>query len=78
MSNETRSKKCGMCKVEKPLEEFYNNKAHSDGKHNYCKQCHSEYVKQRAKTPEGKNQPSKLKGWAEGMMSRLHLTDNDY
>lgn len=32
-------KVCGKCKIEKDLDQFYNNKIRTDGKHNSCKQC---------------------------------------
>ena len=34
-------KKCRDCGEEKPLDEFYNDKQTKDGKHSYCKPCHS-------------------------------------
>lgn len=34
-------KTCSKCKIEKELDEFFNNKAMKDGKSNYCKSCHS-------------------------------------
>lgn len=32
-------KKCSICKVEKPLDEFNNNSQRKDGKQNKCKSC---------------------------------------
>ena len=34
-------KECTKCKETKGLEEFNNNKQNKDGKHSYCKVCHS-------------------------------------
>jgi hypothetical protein len=34
-------KKCSKCKTEKQLSEFYNSKSGEQGKHHYCKACHS-------------------------------------
>ena len=36
-------KTCGICKVEKPLDEFGNNKSNKDGKARKCKECRKEY-----------------------------------
>lgn len=40
-------KYCSKCDIEKPLAEFYNNKAMKDGKSNYCKVCHTAEAKKR-------------------------------
>lgn len=34
-----KTKKCSGCKIEKPLDDFSNNKNYSDGKNYYCKEC---------------------------------------
>lgn len=39
-------KTCKKCGIEKPLEEFWRNSAHADGKHPSCKQCGGEYQRQ--------------------------------
>lgn len=44
-------KTCSKCKQEKPLEEFQKRKASKDGFTAACKQCLSEYDKQRANLP---------------------------
>ena len=44
-------KTCGRCKAEKPLSEFYPNRARKDGVTVYCRVCHVEYNK-RFETPE--------------------------
>jgi len=36
-------KRCSKCGIEKPLDDFSNNKNHKDGKHNQCKLCIKEY-----------------------------------
>jgi hypothetical protein len=40
-------KKCGRCKLEKPIEEFFRNSARPDGHEQYCKQCSSANRKER-------------------------------
>jgi hypothetical protein len=32
-------KKCGKCKVEKPLDDYYKMSRAKDGRQNYCKDC---------------------------------------
>ena len=34
-----KTKTCWICKKEKPLDAFYNDKRRDDGKRKYCKQC---------------------------------------
>lgn len=45
-------KRCGKCKQQKSPADFSNCRAASDGLQNWCKQCISEYHKQR-KNPCG-------------------------
>lgn len=33
-------KRCRVCDDEKPLDEFYRNPSHADGRMNTCKLCH--------------------------------------
>lgn len=35
-------KTCSKCKVDKPLDDFYNNRSKPSGKHVQCKTCHKE------------------------------------
>lgn len=43
------SKVCNICKVEKPLDEFYVNKVNKDGKRSDCKVCNRAYQKARTR-----------------------------
>lgn len=36
------SKKCGLCKIEKSFEEFYNSRQTKDGKYGWCIDCKKE------------------------------------
>ena len=48
------TKKCYICKKEKPLKEFWKNKARHDGLNNRCKDCEKEYARtKRERNPEG-------------------------
>ena len=47
-------KRCRKCGEEKPLEEFYLNRATKDGRTTRCADCMRAYSKQRNATPEGK------------------------
>lgn len=38
-SIEEATKRCSKCHDVKPLDDFHKNKAHSDGRANYCKEC---------------------------------------
>jgi hypothetical protein len=38
-------KKCGKCKIEKPLDLFYKNRSTKDGLGCYCKECLKKYTK---------------------------------
>ncbi len=40
-----KEKRCSKCKIEKELEEFYNDKVKKDGKYPQCKECVKEYRK---------------------------------
>lgn len=33
------NKKCLICNIEQPIDNFYNKKVEKDGKHRYCKSC---------------------------------------
>ena len=50
------TKTCTKCGVEKDLELFPTAKRYADGRRNYCKKCHSEYM-----TSYYKDNPDKLK-----------------
>lgn len=47
-------KKCGRCQTEKPVEDFYKNRARHDGISNYCKKCEVAVSSPGRKTPEGR------------------------
>ena len=40
-------KVCTKCGVGKPVEAFHNDKAKRDGRHSHCRQCLSEYYRER-------------------------------
>jgi 5-methylcytosine-specific restriction endonuclease McrA len=40
---------CNLCKADKSLDDFYNNKAANDGKSTYCKPCWSAYMREQDK-----------------------------
>ena len=42
-SDRQETKACSKCQTTKALQEFFNNKTRPDGKHHYCKPCHSQY-----------------------------------
>ena len=42
MEEQVKVKKCTRCGKEKPLSEFYKNKAMADGLNYYCKECINE------------------------------------
>ena len=42
-----KTKLCSLCKAEKAISHFHSNVAMSDGLHFYCKDCHSQTVKNR-------------------------------
>jgi len=45
-------KHCVKCEAQKPLSDFYVNKASGDGRLAHCKACHTEYIrKRRAEDP---------------------------
>ena len=47
------TKKCSVCKIEKPLSEFYKDLRALDGKASECKKCHNEEtIKWRIEHPE--------------------------
>jgi|11BtaG_2_1085332.scaffolds.fasta_scaffold00420_5 hypothetical protein len=48
------TRKCKKCGIEKPLAEFYKNKASKGGHIWQCRTCKCLQVKQRNETPEGK------------------------
>ena len=67
-------KTCSTCGTPKPLEEFHKNKKSPDKHSARCKSC----TAKKAKSVETRNQPNRLKSWADGAMSRLGLNDADY
>ena len=50
-------KRCGTCKIEKPLDEFHKHRGMADGRQNSCKMCRNEIKRLGIAT---KNQPSKV------------------
>lgn len=44
-------KTCTMCKIEKPFEAFYKNKAKKDGYKSECKECEKERYRELKKNP---------------------------
>lgn len=53
-------KVCNKCKEEKPLDDFYNNRSCKDGKHQTCRVCSSNYLKERYKE-RCKENPDRMK-----------------
>ena len=57
---ETTTKVCGKCKVEKPYDDFHNNKSSKDGKQYSCKNCHNQVIKKhRQENPDKKREQNK-------------------
>lgn len=47
-------KTCKRCNQTKDVYEFHKDLKNSDGRHSWCKKCHLEYKRERAKSfPEG-------------------------
>ena len=56
------SKCCNVCKMEKPLTEFYRNHNKKDGHSYTCKECHRAYMKEyKAKNKAKINPPNQLR-----------------
>ena len=54
MDNLDEIKICSKCKIEKPLDEFYDDKRSADGKGSQCKDCKREYQRKRYEDPSVK------------------------
>lgn len=50
MNNDTTTKVCSQCRIEKPLTEFHKNKSRVDGYHAQCKICRNKYYKNNRET----------------------------
>lgn len=64
---------CNKCSVEKPIEDFYRNKAMPDGRLKICKSCcnakRQEYARQH---------PEKEAEWAANFRPKKLISDRDY
>lgn len=60
----TASKKCRLCGVEKPLDQFHRDRSKSDGRRNECKPCKCADVRLR------KN-PEKRRAWQEANREKI-------
>lgn len=69
-------KRCYVCQKEKPLEDFYSNKASKNGRTAECKECEKARMKRRKKDPRVRNR--NRKNWAQYTINSLKLTDADY
>ena len=57
---------CRSCKEDKPLDRFYRNKTYTSGYNSRCKECETDYYRQRNKDPEILAKHSaRCKAWAE-------------
>lgn len=82
--DDTKTKYCGHCHTEKPLDEFYTNKTKSDGFSTYCKECTKElqrgyskktYAKKHSKTVETKPAPIQVTSIAPPVQKPVSLSD---
>lgn len=71
----TGKKLCGTCKVEKPLEDFYNSKTSSDNKGSRCKPCDTEA---RNKWTANNPERSKRSGRARMLKHVYGITHEQY
>lgn len=60
----TATKKCRLCGVEKPLDEFHRDRSKADGRRNECKPCKCADVKTR-------RNPTKIRAWREANKDRI-------
>lgn len=54
------TKNCSKCKIEKSLDDFYNNKKSKGGKLNGCKDCHKAVAKRYQQSAVGKKAALKV------------------
>lgn len=72
------SKTCGMCRLKKSLDDFYNDKSQSDGKSCRCKSCiRTAQDKWRADNPDAYKE-SNTKSAFKTKLKRYGLTENSY
>lgn len=69
-----QEKVCKGCGKSKPLDQFNKNASCKFGRDPFCKPCQSE----RNKDPKVRNQPNRLKRWADGQLDSLKLDGRDY
>lgn len=67
------SKQCGLCKKEKPREEFYVNRASNDGMSGMCKDCQSLYSSIRMHSKLSKEELSADLERTKRKMKRLEM-----
>jgi hypothetical protein len=65
----TGSKLCRKCGLVKPLEQFYGDRTHSDGRQSKCKDCASQYSKLYIENNRGKVN-ARLKRWVASNRER--------
>ena len=61
-TGEATMKKCNKCGMEKPLNDFHNDKNYKDGKRGDCKECRKDYIKNYYEDGDGRE---KRKKWYE-------------
>jgi len=64
-------KKCGRCKIEKPLSEFHRHASMPDGRQGYCKKCNAEYMREYWHTPAGWDSAHRVKSRPEQRKKQL-------
>ena len=79
----TDSKACSVCKVVKPLDEYFGRSKAKDGKQSYCKDCQN-----RKRRQWGIANPEKIQGWRKSAprkprtddrrFERFKMTPDDY
>lgn len=78
-------KKCSKCQQIKPLDEFYKNSSHAQGRGVYCKVCSKEYSKKwttpekLAKKYEARKRPDRLRRHKSNVMFKKYgITLEEY
>lgn len=74
---DVQTKPCTKCKVDKPLEEYYNHKKGKFGKQPRCKSCLNEQVRDWAKSNKDKTK-SYVQTWRKNNKERYNTTHAEW